>query len=189
MATLSFDSTAMVATVLAPDTSISIQDLYNQFVRYESLAHTMVHTRTILAGGKFDYGTGDITVISVRLLGWKLAFEARPGPTWVECQVTGGNLSAVDDLGAATTPIHGTDYVTVQYAQATTGAIIQVDEVVDIWMRLFGGKLYVDPDTAKEVISDALDTIYSEASVWSDDGVTAYDGTEGVARRDDHVKA
>ena len=188
MATISFNPTTKIATVLVPDTSITIQSLYNQFVAYESRAHEMVFAKTILAGGKFDYGTGDVTVISVRLLDWKLAFAARPGPTWVECVVTGGNLSAVDDLDVGVSPIQGTDFVTVQYAQATTGALIQDDELVDIWTRLFGGKLYVDPATAKEVISDALDVVYSEADVWSDDGVTAYDGTVGVARRDDHIK-
>lgn len=188
MASVSFDPTAMVATVQLPDTAISIQSLYDQFVAYESRAHEMTHSRAILGGGKFDYGTGDLTVVSVRLLGWKLAFAARSGPSWVECQVTGGNLSAVDAVNVATTPIQGTDYVTVQYAQATTGALIQADELVDIWTRLFGGRLYVDPVTAKEVISDALGTVYAEADVWSDDGATAYDGTAGIARRDDHVK-
>jgi hypothetical protein len=188
VATISFNDTTQIGTVLAPDTSITIQDMYNQFVRYESLARTMVHGTMILAGGKFDYGTGDITVISVRLLDWKLAFEARPGPTLVGCQVTGGNLSSVDEFDVAQWPIQETAYTSVSFAQATTGALIQVDEVVDIWTRLFGGKLYVDPVTAKEVIRDALDTIYSEALVYSDDGTTPYDGTVGVARRDEHVK-
>jgi hypothetical protein len=188
VATLSFDSTAKVATVDLPDESITIQEVYDQFVRWESRAHEMAHSRTIIGGGKFDYGTGDLTVVSIRLLDWKLAFAARPGPSWVECQVTGGNLSAVDDVGAATAPVQGTDYVTVQYAQATTGALIQVDEVVDIWTRPFGGRLYVDDATAEEVIRDALGTVYSKAKIWSDDGTTPYDGTAGVARRDEHVK-
>ena len=105
MATISFNPTTKIATVDAPDTSITIQSMYNQFVRYESRAHEMVHAQTIEAGGKFDYGTGDLTVISVRLLDWKLAFAARPGPTLVGCQVTGGNLSSVDSVGAGQWPI------------------------------------------------------------------------------------
>lgn len=125
MPTLVFDSTTQVATVPAPDTEITIQEVYDQFVDYEYWAHVMLHPQAIIGGGKFDYGTGEQTVVSIRLLDWKLAFEARPGPTWTECRVTGGNLSAVDDLAQPTTPIQGTAYVTVQYAQATTGAILE----------------------------------------------------------------
>ena len=125
MPTLVFDQTNQVATVPAPDTEITIQEVYDQFVDYEAWAHVMLHPQAIVGGGKFDYGTGEQTVVSIRLLDWKLAFEARPGPTWVECRVTGGNLSAVDGVGSPTTPIQGTDYVTVQYAQATTGAILE----------------------------------------------------------------
>jgi hypothetical protein len=60
--------------------------------------------------------------------------------------------------------------------------------MIDMWTRLFGGRLYVDPSTGKEVIRDDAGVLFSEADAWSDDGVTPYDGTVGVARRDDHVK-
>jgi hypothetical protein len=188
MPTLAFDQTAQIATVPAPDTSITIQSVYDQFVRYESRAQVMLYPQAIIGGGKFDYGTGDLTVVSIRLIDWKLAFEARPGPALVGCTVTGGNLSSVDDVGAAQWPIQETAYTSVSFAQATTGALIQADELVDIWTRLFGGRLYVDAVTAEEVIRDALGVVYSQANIWSDDGSTPYDGTLGVVRRDEHVK-
>ena len=62
------------------------------------------------------------------------------------------------------------------------------EQLADMWTRLFGGRLYENPVTGKEIISGSTGAAYSEADVWSDDGVTGYDGTAGIARRDGHVK-
>lgn len=156
MPTLVFDQTNQVATVPSPDTEITIQEVYDQFVDYEERAYVMSYPQAILAGGKFDYGTGEQTVVSIRLLDWKLAFEARPGPTWVECRVTGGNLSAVDDVGSPTTPIQGTDYVTVQYAQATTGAIL---ETAVSGLTPAESQALLDIDTNVDALDTKVDTL------------------------------
>ena len=63
----------------------------------------------------------------------------------------------------------------------------EAEQLEDMWTRLFGGRLYMDP-TGKEVITSSTGGAYSEAAIYSDDGATAYDGTSGVAKRDDHVK-
>ncbi len=67
-----------------------------------------------------------------------------------------------------------------------TGA--EAAQLQDMWTRLFGGRLYVDPDLGREVLRTALGVLYSQAEAFSDDGVTPYDATTGVARRDEHVK-
>lgn len=112
-----------------------------------------------------------------------------------EISVTGEVLTDDQTTPFDTSTI--TNPVIINYAPPDTelveigGSGLTPDEqqrIDDIWTRLFGGRLYVDPDTAKEVILTAAGAPFSEADVWSDDGVTGYDGTAGVARRDGHVK-
>lgn len=64
----------------------------------------------------------------------------------------------------------------------------EAERLHDVWTRMFGGRLFIDPATGKEVILDENDAAFSEALIFSDDGVTAYDGTAGIARRDKHIK-
>lgn len=109
-----------------------------------------------------------------------------------------GNLFTELALTQLVAPTVGAYTVTVNRNLSTLVEVVETpspsltpaesEQLDDMWTRLFGGKLYVDPVTAKEVIRDTLDAIYSEADVWSDDGSTPYDGTVGVARRDEHVK-
>jgi hypothetical protein len=73
--------------------------------------------------GKFDLGA-KLTGISLRLVNAKLAFETRLGPTWAECQVSGGNLAATDSGGSAVWPIEFTDYTSVTFESDVSAALI-----------------------------------------------------------------
>ena len=102
-----------------------------------------------------------------------------------------GSNNNILDLGAGIlTPTPLVTYFSTNAAGLVSpaGQDALTDQMLDIWTRLFGGRLYVNPTTGKEVIKDSLGSAYSEADIYSDDGVTAYDGTTGVARRDEHVK-
>ncbi len=71
----------------------------------------------------------------------------------------------------------------------TSGLTVEeADRLTDLWTRMFGGSLFVDPVSGKEVVKDNVGGDYSEALIYSDDGITPYDGTAGAAKRDPHVK-
>ena len=141
----------------------------------------------ISATGKDDLGGGIQAPITIVMINdWRLYHAPQSGPTWLNVKVTGGTLIAVNTYGNS--PVEDSAFVNWTIPVAQSGAILNIDEITDIWTRLFGGRLYVNPGTGKEVIEDAAGATYSEADVFSDDGSTPYDGTVGVARRDDHVK-
>lgn len=183
MATVSFDLTTQVATVLAPDTTITIQDLYNQWVAWEDNSQILTYRMSVVAGGKFNYGTGQFTVVSLKMVyGWRLAFEARPGPTLVGCEVTGGNLASEDAVGAPQWPIKETSFVSVGFAQATTGAILEdaatntaiqnlETDVADLKVYARGKKTVSDTQS-KLLIVDNVSSRTFEAVLWSDEGET-----------------
>jgi len=75
------------------------------------------------ATGKDDLGGGRYTAITLKLLGgWRLKFEDRA--TLTTCQVTGGNLLAVDEAGAPIYPIAPATNVTATIVQSTAASLI-----------------------------------------------------------------
>lgn len=105
MPTFVFDRTDLaepVIRVLAPDTDVTVQELYDAIREYED-EPAELHLEAIMqAAGKFTVNatTGEQTGVTVRLINeWRLEFEARAGPDWVQCFVSGGNLVAVNSFG------------------------------------------------------------------------------------------
>jgi len=78
----------------------------------------------------------------------------------------------------------------VEVVESGTSGLTPTESAMflDVWTRIYGGRLFEDDTTGKEKVLTAAGVPYSEADVWSDDGVTPYDGTAGIARRDGHVK-
>ena len=122
--TIDWTTSPRIITVAAPSTAITVQDLSDTIRALEGNRVVAMSRPYVLDNeGKFDLGT-KLTGISLRLVNAKLAFEARPGPTWAECTVTGGNLAAVNDLGAAVWPIYFTDYTSVTFESDVSAALI-----------------------------------------------------------------
>jgi hypothetical protein len=123
---IQFNRGAKVATIpIADGTTITIQDVYNQFRDFEDEPQNLDLNKMIDGVGKDDLGGGLFTVITVTLRdGWLLAFEARGGPGTELMVVSEGNLVATDEAGDAQFPISPTAFTTTVIAQATTGAIL-----------------------------------------------------------------
>jgi hypothetical protein len=77
----------------------------------------------IESAGKEPLGGGSYVGITATLQNAKLAFEARPSPTFVACTVTGGNLVAVDANGDNMDPIEVTAFTQVTIAQSSSPTI------------------------------------------------------------------
>ena len=115
-----------IITVAAPSVTITIQDLSTTLRTLEDRITSMFAPKILDNEGKFDLYQGTkFTGISLRLLNAKLAFEARAGPTWAECTVTGGNLTAVDDVDVYFWPIEFTAFTSVVYESDTSAALIE----------------------------------------------------------------
>ena len=91
---LTFDFVNSIIEVPTPDTTLDIQYLINQIRDKEDDAvPAMVYPKIADASGKEDLGGGVKVGITVRLLNsWQVRFQARAGPTYTQCQITGGNL-------------------------------------------------------------------------------------------------
>ena len=141
----------------------------------------------IATSGKDDLGGGVFAPIILRLINnWRLYHLPQSGPTWLQVKVIGGTLIASNEY--ADNPVEDSAFVNWSVPVANAGAILNIVEITDLWTKMYGGEFFANPATGKEELTDALGDPYSDADIFSDDGVTPYDGTAGAARRDPHVK-
>jgi len=126
---LTFNFITNIIEVPSPDTTLDIQYLLNQVRNAEDELTAsgivyneppIVYSKIADAVGKDDIGGGVFTGITLRLLNnWQVRFEARPGPTYVQVSVTGGNLVG----GLAGNPIATTAFTQVKQVSSAASTI------------------------------------------------------------------
>lgn len=121
---LSFDKITRIITVPATTTEITIQELINGIRDWEDELANMETPKVAEASGKEDLGGGLSVGITLKLINWKLKFEDRSGPDYIDCGVTGGNLVAVNANNLPMNPIQPAAYVTVTIVKAVSAALI-----------------------------------------------------------------
>lgn len=131
-----------IITVLAPATDITMQDLVNLVRDWEDEQVDMEYDHLIDASGKQPLGGGVLVGITVTLRNAQLAFEARPGPTFVQCNATGGNLVAFDDFGNLIPAIYTTAFTQVILTSSSSATL---QEVSAIQFASFENRVTIDP--------------------------------------------
>lgn len=167
MATLSFDKSQKLITVLAPDVSISVQELIDKIRDWEDELTSMDIQRVADAEGKVDLGGGLQVGITLKLLnGWKLKFSDRAGPTTELMEVNGGNILGFDTgLQTFYNPIEPSTFTMVTKDKAVSVAGIDSTSIgASVWdvsrsshtiagsfgedLTLFANAVYLDPTSS-----------------------------------------
>jgi hypothetical protein len=107
-------------------TTVNAQDLYDTLRYLEAQSEAMDEPPIVDAGGKEPLGEGVYVGITVSLFNAIYAFADRPGPDWVVCNMTGGNVVAFTD-STKTTPIYPrkpTAYVSADRTAASSATAI-----------------------------------------------------------------
>lgn len=125
--TVDFVASPRIITIPAPLVNISIQDLHDTLTDIEDDLHNGIqYGRLIRSAGKEDLGGGVAVGITATLLNAKLAFEARGGPGYTQCIVSGGNLVAVDNVGTPISPIEPTAFTQVVTAASSSATSLDI---------------------------------------------------------------
>jgi hypothetical protein len=173
--TIDWTVSPRIITVASPSTTVTIQDLSDTLRHLEAQMDTMQNPYILDNEGKFDLGT-KLTGISLRLIDAKLAFEARPGPTWAECTVTGGNLASVDDVGASQWPIEPTNYVNATFESDVSAALLKADDIESSLITIEAGvaTLLVDVEFIKQIEGGRwkIDETANQMIFYEDDNAT-----------------
>lgn len=140
---LQFDwaSSPRIITVLSPSINITVQDLVDTCRVEEEKLNSLQYDKIIDANGKDSLGGGVFVGITATLQNALLAFEARPGPTFIQCNVQGGNLVAIDSNGNNIDPILTTAYTQVIRTSSSSSTL---QELADIQYSSFGNGVTVN---------------------------------------------
>jgi len=127
--TFNWASSPRLITVQSPSTEITIQDLVDTCRNEEQKLQNLGYDRLIDAAGKEPLGGGVLVGITATLLNAQLAFEARPGPDFVLCTISGGNLVAEDDLGSIIDPRSPTAFVTIDRTSSSSATLQDLESL------------------------------------------------------------
>lgn len=122
--TFDWESSPRVITVLAPSTTLNLQDLVDTCRVTEAYMENMTFPTIIAAAGKDNLGGGLLVGITATLQNAVVAFEARTGPTYTQCNVVGGNLVAVDSFSSNISPIQPTAFTQVITTASSSSTLI-----------------------------------------------------------------
>jgi len=104
-------------------TQLTIQDLYDT-IRHLSAQPEAIDKPEIIDGsGKEELGGGVLVGLTIKLFNARVKFEDRSSPTI--CDISGGNLVAVDENGDIMNPIQYATNITVTYAQSSSATAIE----------------------------------------------------------------
>jgi len=163
-----------IIEVAAPSTEVTVQDLVDTLRTLESELGALDDDYLIDAAGKEELGGGVYVAVTLQLQNAQVRFQARPGPSWVACKISGGNLVGVDLLGDPMDPIAPSAYVTVTYAQAVSAALLDAGESDDPWVKTLPGSYpagsagYIVGSNLDAKSSDIQNQVAFDGYVWID---------------------
>lgn len=138
---IDWTSSPRLLTVAAPSTELTIQDLLDTCRMLEDTTPGENYEYLISAAGKEPLGGGVVVGITATLNNVYVAFEARPGPDWILCIISGGNLVAEDHLGAELDPRYPTAFTTIDRTASSSATL---SELSAIQYSSFGDGVTVD---------------------------------------------
>ncbi|MHA1155041.1 MAG: hypothetical protein ACTSQK_02945 [Candidatus Heimdallarchaeota archaeon] len=107
-----------------PSTGCQIQELVTTIRDWEDELENMEWPKILDASGKEELGGGIQVGITTTLRDAKLKFAARLGPSWILCDVFGGNLVATSgDISTYINAIEPAPYVTVTKTASSSATI------------------------------------------------------------------
>lgn len=141
-----FDRINRIIEVEDPATEVTIQELLDAIRGWEDDQENMDVPKIADAAGKEILDESTKVGVTLKLLNWKVKFEGRSTPT--VCNITGGNLVAVDEYGDPMFPVEPSNNVTATKTASSSATIVpgaltqKQDDMLQELYRLQG----LDPD-------------------------------------------
>jgi len=141
MVNFEYDKVSKIITIPDTQDSVTIQALIDDIRDFEDELHNMETYKIADASGKQDLGGGTAVGITLTLIDWKLKFADRPGPDYVLCSVSGGNLVRYDTTTQTYgNPIEPSEYVTVSLTASSSATI----STVELEELNYNGSVFID---------------------------------------------
>lgn len=128
---IDWNASPRIIWVSAPSTNILVQDIIDTCRVLEAeVSSGIVNPKLLEASGKaflYNDGLADYyTGIVLKLTNAVIAFADRPGPDYIQCSVTGGDMIAVDVNNLQINPIHPTAFTQIVISTSTAPTLVTV---------------------------------------------------------------
>ena len=166
-------SSPRIITVASPSVLITIQDLIDTLRSIEHKpyvgADVFSHDFLTWSEGKVQTGAIEYSIIMLTLNNATIGFEARSGPSWVECEITEGTLIAKDSGLNLISPIANNAFVNISYSKAITGALLDSAEQIAnaVWVE-------AEALIVKKMLYNKVTKSGDIATIYEDDGVAIW---------------
>ena len=132
----------MLGTLGETVTEITCQQIVDAVRNWQDELIDMQIANFLDASGKEALGGGVFVGITIKLTDWKIQFAARPGPAWVMCNVTGGNLVAFDTfLNDYVWPLEPSPFTNGYIARSSSATLLQQEALE---YGTFDGGVWID---------------------------------------------
>ena len=118
--TVDWSVSPRIITVASPSVELLIQDLIDTLRDLEDDIVNMGYKAIVRATGKQSLTSDLLVGITCTLLNARLAFGDRAGPSFIRCDIKGGNLLAVDSDDLFVEVIEVTDFTQIVYDLSPT---------------------------------------------------------------------
>ena len=127
--TVNWKLSPRIITIPSPIVEVTLEDLNDTLQDIEDSEEGICYPKLRDASGKQDLGgTPPVYVgLTIALFNSRIKFADRS--SWIVCNVSGGNLVAVDQNGITIFPIEPASYVNAIIAQSSSATIISGDAV------------------------------------------------------------
>lgn len=130
-----WDLSPRIIEIATPSCDLTVQDLYDT-IRYLASGWNGIDEPEIIdASGKEILSITEAVGLTVKLLNAKVKFEDRSSPT--DCNISGGNLVALDINDNPMIPIQYAIYVTVSYAKSSSATFSQIAKIDNIENKVY----------------------------------------------------
>ena len=126
---VNWSASPRIIWVTAPSVVLTIQDLVDTCRSLEAELENMAFDYLINAVGKDSLGGGIYVGVTATLQNAQIAFEARTGPDYIQCSVTGGNILALDSSGTEISAIYPTAFTQVIISLSASATLQQLPEI------------------------------------------------------------
>lgn len=144
----SFDHPAKLVLILAPTLDIFVQEIHDAVAFHRAQPGRIDDAEISRAEGKIPIpGIGQSLIVLTMLDGWKIQFEDRPGPSFVQASI-GAGVTVTDD---GSNPIAPGAFVSVSISQAVSGVSIQQPKIDELHQMagLLAGSPMIESSAAR----------------------------------------
>lgn len=127
--TVDWNLSPRIIEIAAPSTEVVLQDLVDTLRGIEAFPTNLQYPHLVDAAGKEELGGGVKVGITLTLKNAKVKFADRAGPDFIQCEISGGNLVALDENGDVMSSVGVSSYTQIVRTSSSSATLMELEAI------------------------------------------------------------